>query len=180
MRRSSRWAAIGLISATMAAAAVTALSPYAALATYSGKDGRIAYGAFVGAANADIFTVKPDGTERLQLTDARGFDACPAVGRRGKVIAFCSDRSGALEIRLMKQDGEQQRQLTSVGGVATFPAISPDGEKVAFCGSPPGAPPRTEDIWVVNIDGTVRYQLTDTPGTQDCYLVPQTGRGRRP
>jgi len=72
----------------------------------------------------EIVTHWADGTETRKLTATQAFDACPDIGPRGALIAFCSNRSGAFEIWLMDGTGGSQRQLTRLGGNSTFPDIT--------------------------------------------------------
>src|SRR6266446_2766813 len=51
-----------------------------------------------------IYSVKPDGSNRKQLTH-RGNNVTPAWTPDGKRIIFASDRSGTREIFLMNDDG---------------------------------------------------------------------------
>jgi Tol biopolymer transport system component len=51
------------------------------------------------------------------------------------------------------------RQLTVNAIIERFPAISPDGAKIAF-----SRRDGTDDIWVMNADGTGQTNLTNTPG----------------
>src|SRR5262245_51318488 len=98
--------------------------PPAGLIAFAVKSGR----------SAAIYTVKSDGTDRKQLTNSTAFDGCPDWSPNGKTIAFCSDRSGFLEIWLMDSSGQHARQLTTLKGRnTTYPDISPDGQRIAFC-----------------------------------------------
>jgi len=133
-----------------------------------GDGGRIAV-ALKSGSGASILTVNPDGSDLRKLTQPQAFDACPDLGPGGTLIAFCSDRSGVLEIWLMDGGGGSQRRLTTLGGDSIFPDISPDGQRVAFCGSPTSQD--DHDIWVINVDGTGLVQLTNTVGPNDCDPV---------
>jgi hypothetical protein len=71
----------------------------------------------------------------------------------GGPIAY-SSRS---QIGIANADGSNETQLTSdAGNGASAPAISPDGTKIAFSSSQDGDP----EIYVMNLDGTGRTQLT--------------------
>ena len=74
----------------------------------------------------DIFTVRPDGTDVRQLTDAPGNDAHCAWSPDAKYIVFSSSRLGFrdeaplydvapqpyAELYVMKADGSDQRPIT--------------------------------------------------------------------
>ena len=101
-----------------------------------------------------------------QLTNAKGFDACPAASTDGSQVAFCSDQTGNLEIWMMDADGSNPRQVTHTGGRVFFPDISPDGTKLVFQGTI-GTDP-TSQIYVSAIDGSGIVPLTaETSATGD-------------
>jgi len=108
-----------------------------------------------------IYSVKPDGSDKKQLTH-RGNNVTPAWTPDGKRIIFASDRFGTREIFLMNEDGSGVSEIkTAVAGNKLTPSMSHDLSRVAFATENPrtGHP----EIWVVNADGTVPRQLTDTP-----------------
>ncbi|WP_127792847.1 PD40 domain-containing protein [Agromyces sp. LHK192] len=135
----------------------------------SGTTDLMVFGAAATGENPDLFTIRLDGTERVQLTDDPAFDACATFGPDARTVVFCSDRSGAFEIWATDIEGATARQLTSIGGFATFPDVSPDGRTVAFCANAPGEPEETEDLWTVGLDGSAPIRITDTPKASDCY-----------
>jgi TolB protein len=116
------------------------------------------------AADADnrfqIYSVKPDGSDKKQLTH-QGSNVTPAWAPDGRRIIFASDRSGSREIYLMNEDGSAVSKLeTPVGGNKLTPSMSHDLSRIAFAAEGPLGHP---EIWVVNADGTAPRQLTDTP-----------------
>lgn len=80
-----------------------------------------------GASSYEIFTVRPDGTDLMQLTNAPGNDAHCAWSPDGKYIVFSSARFGFrdetplydgspqpyAELFVMNADGSNQRPITS-------------------------------------------------------------------
>src|SRR6185436_19998712 len=62
----------------------------------------------------DIFEANPDGTGRRRLTEAKGYDAEGSYSPDGKLIVFCSNRTGDCEIYIMQADGSQPRRITNV------------------------------------------------------------------
>jgi Tol biopolymer transport system component/DNA-binding winged helix-turn-helix (wHTH) protein len=60
-------------------------------------------------------------------------DMNPQPSPDGRRIAFCSNRSGSLEIWTCDSDGSNSRQLTSMGrGTNAWATWSPDGRSIAF------------------------------------------------
>jgi Tol biopolymer transport system component len=66
----------------------------------------IAFSREVGG-NVDIFTVKPDGSELIQLTNSPGHDTLPLFLPNGEIV-FRSARGGRWGIWKMKADGSDQ------------------------------------------------------------------------
>ena len=63
--------------------------------------------------NNDIWSMKTDGTEVMQLTSSPDEDENPNFSPDGKHIVFSSDRTGDFNIYIMDVDGGNVRQLTS-------------------------------------------------------------------
>ncbi len=133
-------------------------------------EGTFVFGKDVAGHQADIYLAAADGTAETQLTTDPAFDACATFTPDGAGVAFCSNRSGPLEIWMMNRDGTDQHQVTQIGGTSVFPEVSPDGTKIVFSGSPANGSDNETDIWVINIDGTALTQLTTAAGT-DAYAT---------
>lgn len=54
----------------------------------------------------DIYAIRPDGSEIVQLTDELGYDGQPAWSPDGQSLAFVSDRDGNLEIYILEFSGD--------------------------------------------------------------------------
>lgn len=178
MRKTPSLIALGVVALTLGGCAPASdpppVAPSATAAPLApaalGDGGRIAVALRAGSG-ADIVTMNPDGTDVTRLTEVPEFDACPDFGPGGRLIAFCSNRSGPFEIWLMDGTGYNERQLTTLNGNSTFADISPDGRKVVFCGSPQGGSEDDHDIWSISVDGGSLVQLTNSPGQDDCNPV---------
>jgi len=137
-----------LIRAVLATMCLSALLAAPVLTTYPGDVGRLAFAMTGPDGNNDIYTALPNGANLRRLTTDAGFDACAAYSADGQHIAFCSDRTGALEIWAMDKNGGGQHAVTNTGGYAEFPDYSPDGRKIAFDGFQGSDP--FDEIYVVN------------------------------
>jgi len=105
-----------------------------------------------------------DGTNQVRLTNHAGIDDYPAWSPDGLRIAFlCEDASGGFHINVMNADGSDQTEVTPVAepsNVFTWElSWSPDGGKLVFA--------ENDDIFVVNIDGKGRRNLTNNPAYDD-------------
>lgn len=135
---------------TAAPLTATPVTPVATLApTVDGvANGRIAYAVRAPDGSSNIFSVLPDGTQPLQLTQGAANHLCAAYAADGSQLTYCSDDGGAFEIWTMQADGTQQLQVTKLGGRALWPDFSPNGKKIVFAGVE-GADPQNE-IYVVD------------------------------
>ena len=117
---------------------------------------------------ADIYTMKPDGTEITRLTtDAAARE--PAWSPDGSKIVFtCQqcrgpDGSGNPEIYVMNADGTGAVNLTQ--DLATedgHPAWSPDGTRIAYDSYPSAG--GAIAVWLMDVDGSNKVRLPPAPG----------------
>lgn len=124
--------------------------------------------AFVrGAADYDIYTVRPDGIDLKKLTNFSGYEEMPVWSPDGSRIAFLSSQAGETELDVMNADGTGVAKLTDaptdrpeccVGRVAW----SPDGTTIAFGVYGDG----NWDLYAVNADGTEQMRLTSESGDE--------------
>ncbi len=87
----------------------------------------------------EIYSVRPDGTGLVDLSNDPANDRFPAESPRGGRIAFVSDRDGFDAIYVMNDDGSAQRRLTDRLGdspddrcVVGGPVWSPNASTIAF------------------------------------------------
>jgi Tol biopolymer transport system component len=127
----------------------------------------------------DIFRVDADGSNLVQLTDTRAYDAEATVAPDG-LIVFTSARTGDLEIYTMNADGSDVRQLTNEIGYDGGPFFSLDGTKIVYRANHPTEPkdvakykdllarglvqPGKMDLWVMDRDGSNKRQITQLAG----------------
>ncbi|HEX9354583.1 MAG TPA: hypothetical protein VF933_12315 [Streptosporangiaceae bacterium] len=129
----------------------------AAQATFSGRDGRIAFWDFM---TGQIYAVNPDGTGLVQLTHvAQGQTAAdPAWSPDGRHVAFDSDMSGAPRLWIMAANGRHAHMVAGDRANAAdfLPSYTPDGRRLVFsrCVGEPCA------IYSIRTDGTHQRALT--------------------
>lgn len=130
-------------------------------------------------ASTEIYSINPDGTGQIQLTNNISSDRFPSWSPDGAQIAFESDRDGGtFNIFRMKADGSEQVQLTNSSyPVSNYdPAWSPDGQKIAFVTSRSGG----SEIWTMKADGTNPVRLTVSESYNTGSINPVYSVAREP
>lgn len=102
---------------------VTFQGDYNTSPVWSPKGDRIAYVSRIGG-RFDIFTVKPDGSERVQVTSGPGSNEDPSWSPDGRYLVFSSNRTGQKKLFVVRADGGNAVQLTTGNGDDTSPAWS--------------------------------------------------------
>jgi Tol biopolymer transport system component len=142
--------ALGLLGVSLAQAP-------AALATFPGPNGRIAFGSDRFGAAANIFTMKPDGSDVRQLTflsAGQGGAVMASWSPDGKKLVFSQRNvdSSVRQIQVINADGANQHLLFSDLSFRDFwPSFSPDGSRVIFNRCRPDF--EACAIYAVNSDG---------------------------
>lgn len=166
------------LNCTLAAIMIaSALAPAAALGSFSGGDGVIAY-----TAEGKIWAVNPY-TEEGRLLSSGPDDSAPSFSPSGNRLAFQRGAGAKATVYLAKADGSDARPLVQ----GSEPAFSPSGSQIVFvrpgglfvAGVAPGSPVRQitnhpgdgEPQW--SSRGSIVFERTDT------RLVSSDGRIER-
>jgi len=117
----------------------------------------------INSASAEVYTMNPDGTGKIRLTDNSEEERAPSWSPDGRHILFCCRRGGPdFEICGMNADGTGQRQLTDNATGELTPSWSPDGKQIVFHRR---VGERAQfQLFLINSDGTGEKQLTFPPG----------------
>lgn len=137
----------GALAATLALAAGAALAAApAAVATFPGADGKIAF-----ARDGDIWTINPDGTGERRVTSGPHVDVSPDWSPDGKELAFerlsLPPAAPSSHVYRVRADGTG---LTWVMANGHEPGWFRDGKRIAFTRD--GVDGR--DLFIANRDGS--------------------------
>jgi TolB protein len=114
-----------------------------------------------GSTDWEIYLMRPDGSEIIQLTDTPYNEGWPVWTPDGTQIVYTSNETGNDEIYIMNADGTNPQRLTDrPDSNELFPSVSPDGTRVIFSSQVPAV--NEGNIWIMNIDGSDPRQLTST------------------
>jgi len=152
------------VTAVAALCAIGVLSGSAGATHLASNEGRLAFAIKDGSGISNIYSVRPNGNGLVRLTQSTAFDLCPDYSRDGRLITFCSNRSGSFQIWAMNADGSDQHQVT-FGSRFIFPDYSPDAAKIVFSGTATAADVH-QNVYVVNSDGSGLTQLTTDGNNQ--------------
>lgn len=125
----------------------------------------------------DLFTVPVKGGEARRITTLPGMEKAPVWSPDGSLIAFASDRDGAMNLYVMSAKGGVARQLT-FGSVNVVPeAFTPDGQSVVYSAAiqdpvtsrlfPSG---RLTELYSVPVSGGASVQILASPAESISYM----------
>jgi len=129
-------------------------------------DGRIAFYS-ERDGNAEIYTMRPDGSDLLRLTSNEYGDDSPAWSPDGSQIVFLSNREDPhppaclpqcfYQLYVIDADGSDEHKLVDTDFSVLHPDWHPDGDRLSF----DSAANLQGDIYVVRADGTGLQRLIE-------------------
>ena len=109
------------------------------------------------ASNNDIYKMRPDGSDRIQLTADALDNEFPNWSPDGTRIAFNSNRDENYEVYTMRAGGGDVTRLTFNNAGDGLPAWSPNGHRIAFGSNRAGS----SDIHTMRADGRHQVNVTN-------------------
>jgi len=129
---------------------------------WSPDGSRIVFDGVIASSTWDIYTVRPDGTDLVQLTHSTTFATFPRWSPDGRRILFiCHDGAASTDLFVMAADGSGAVNLTKDpnGNFSEDQSWSPDGQWIAFRSNRKGG---NVGIYVMKADGTGVTDITQS------------------
>lgn len=125
------------------------------------------YGEHVWGGAREVFTMNPDGTQIINLTNSPADDTHADWSPDGSQIVFRSDG----EVSVMNADGSGVTRLTDMHGSVYAPSFAPDGRKILFLAHEPGA--GYHQVFKMYADGSGVRSLADDSSIEDADWAPR-------
>ena len=156
---------------------------YDAEATVNWKTGRIVYTS-LASGDLDLWAMRPDGSEKKQITTDIGYDGGAVFSRDGKKLVWRANHPSTpealeryktllaenttapmkMELVVADANGAHASTITNFGCASFAPTFTPDGKKILFSSNKNNCDTRKFELFLVNLDGTGLEQVTDFGG----------------
>jgi hypothetical protein len=110
----------------------------------------------------EIYSMNPDGSGILRLTNNQFYDRNPSVSPNGTKMAISTNRDGNYEIYIMDTDGLNPLNISNSSGTMDIqPSWSPDGTKIVYVSTSNPSDINSYELWIINSDGSGKVRLTN-------------------
>lgn len=113
--------------------------------------------------NFEVYTMNPDGSGLARLTFNASSEDVPTDWKDNRIL-FQSQAGPVSQFWIMNGDGSNQGKIED--GTDIAPALSPDLMHIVFVAQLPSA---GLNIFIMNSDGSNRFNLTDTVGVINTF-----------
>ncbi|HEU0120101.1 MAG TPA: hypothetical protein VFQ91_06210 [Bryobacteraceae bacterium] len=162
---------------------LTQMPGYDAEATVNFQTGRIVYTS-LASGDLDLWSMKPDGSDKKQLTGSRGYDGGAVFSRDGKRIVWRANHPQTpetmarynellkenltapmkMELFISEADGRSRKQITNNNCANFAPTFTPDGKRIVFSSNMHKCDGRDFELYIINTDGSGLRQITHFGG----------------
>jgi TolB protein len=156
---------------------------YDAEGTINWKKNRMVYTS-LASGDLDLWTMKPDGTDKKRITTAEGYDGGAVFSRDGTKLVWRANHPDTpekltnyrgllkdnlttpmkMELYIGDADGKNQKQITNYGCASFAPTFTPDGKKILFSSNKHKCDSREFELYLINLDGSGLEQVTTFGG----------------
>lgn len=109
--------------------------------------------------NQEVYRMKTDGSEQINLSTNPANDSQPAGSPDGKIVLFTSDRDGNQEIYGLAEDGSGTVNLTNHPASDSLAVWDKNGDWIAFTTNRDG----NSEVYMIAPDGSNPYNTTSNP-----------------
>ena len=149
-----------IAGAFLALAAIPSVLATSGGATTRGKNGLIVYAVELQPEHFQLFTIRPDGSGRKQITHGSAAGAAnPDWSSDGQRIVFERQTKNSAGIATMSANGTGVRALTPKGFQGQ-PSFSHDGKRIVY---ERDIAPGNNGVWIMRADGTELRRVTRNP-----------------
>jgi TolB protein len=156
---------------------------YDAEATINFKSGQIVYTS-LASGDLELWTMRPDGSQKKQLTRSIGYDGGPVFSHDGKKVVWRAHHPSSpqdleryksllsenltapmkMELMVADADGGHAKAISNFGCASFAPTFTPDDKKILFASNKQECDSRHFELFLVNVDGTGLEQVTKFGG----------------